>query len=112
MEKENSNNNKAHIGIDSELKDVKVGTHFFTCDLVNDSETGTSFDFKEYEVKAIKKKMGAPDFYEVIDVKYPKVVIKSDLSTGYFHSKKEAAQALVDSLKFIYESALTCLNKL
>lgn len=104
--------NGHHVGIDSELKEtIKVGDHFWTADLVND-ETGCNFDFKEYEVVKINKKIGKPDFYDIIDVRHPKVTIKSDLATGYFTEKVTAAEAMVDSLKQILEKAETALDQL
>ncbi len=94
--------NTAHVGIDSEI-DYKIGDHIFTADFVGGGENESKFDVKEFEIKDMKKILGKPNYYEIVDIRFPKSVIKSDLQTGFFKSAKEAAKAFLDSIDFIHD---------
>lgn len=94
--------NKAHLAIDSEIGDYKVGDHIFTADFGGDGTGKCSFEVKEYEIKKIQKVMGKNNYSEIFDIRFPKALIKTDLTTGYFKTEKEAKKAFLDSVEYIY----------
>lgn len=98
--------NTAHIGIDSEIgNSYKIGDHIFTADFCGHEDGNCDFDYKEYEIKKVQTKFGKKDYSEIIDIRFPKSIIKTDLKTGYFKTKKDAAKAFIDSIEFILNEA-------
>jgi hypothetical protein len=95
-------------------KEKKIGDHVFSADFVN--ENGKySFEIKEYEVKKIVAdnitKNKCNSYYEIIDLKFPKVNIKSDLKVGFFDTEKEAVIELVKSIKSVSDKAIDTIRE-
>lgn len=101
--KHDANENKASLSIESELRtDVKVGDHLFTAEFTS-TKGESSFNIKEFEVKAVRNLLkDKKNYFEIIDVRFPKATIKSDLETGYFRTPKEAAKAFLNMIEYIY----------
>ena len=102
--KHDANENKASISIESELRtDVKVGDHLFTAECTGTNNGKSSFTIKEFEVKAVHNLLkDKKNYFEIIDVRFPKAIIKSDLETGYFRTPKKAAKAFLNMIEYIY----------
>ena len=102
--KHDTNENKASISIESELRtDVKVGDHLFTAEFTGTTDGKSSFNIKEFEVKAVHNLLkDKKNYFEIIDVRFPKAIIKSDLETGYFRTPKAAAKAFLNMIEYIY----------
>lgn len=101
--KHDANENKASISIESELRtDVKVGDHLFTAEFTS-TNGKSSFNIKEFEVKAVRNLLkDKKNYFEIVDVRFPKATIKSDLETGYFRTAKDAAKAFLNMIEYIY----------
>lgn len=101
---------KESLGIISELNDYKVGDHVFTAEFGSDDGKNCAFKVIEFEIKKIVENTladGKPgkSYVEMTDVRFPKSIIKSDLKTGFFNSEKEAIDAFMESINFLYASA-------
>lgn len=102
--KHDANENKASISIESELRtDVKVGDHLFTAEFTGTNKGESSFNIKEFEVKAVHNLLkDKKNYFEIVDVRFPKAIIKSNLEIGYFRTAKDAAKAFLDMIEYIY----------
>lgn len=110
--------NSTALPISSEIdvKKLKVGDHVFSADFGTDSDNKIGFIFSEFEIKKIKKNHieGLENnlWFECFNVETPKVTFNTDLASGMFLSKEEAARAFVDTIKTISEMANVEYNKL
>lgn len=102
--KHDANENKASISIESELRtDVKVGDHLFTAEFTGTYNGKNSFNIKEFEVKAVHNLLkDKKNYFEIVDVRFPNAIIKSNLETGYFKTAKGAAKAFLNMIEYIY----------
>ena len=101
--KHDANENIASISIESELRtDVKVGDHLFTAEFTGTNNGKSSFTIKEFEVKAVHNLLkDKKNYFEIIDVRFPKAIIKSDLETGYLRTPERAAKAFLNMIEYI-----------
>ncbi|MCF0124946.1 MAG: hypothetical protein HUJ68_04200 [Clostridia bacterium] len=104
-----------NLGIDSNIGDYKVGDHIFAAEFgVFSEDEKPTFKILEYEIKKIIKSTvdGVDKSYaEIIDIKFPKVVIKSNLKSGFFKSGKEAAEEFISSMEYICTEAKKVYNE-
>ena len=73
------------------------------------------FDFKKYLAKNTHIEGLEVDeesvLAEIVDPKFEKVLIKTDISKGYFRSPKDAAQAFLQFSKDLYEAVQEAYDK-
>ena len=99
------------ICVESNLTELKPGTHIFSADFVSDDQ-GDRLEVKEFEfVKYIVgnntseieiNKDALPA--EIFDIRFPKIHSKTDISYGFFLTKEDAAKAFVDMITHIYKT--------
>lgn len=96
--------NTVSLGIDSTIVDYHKGDHIFSIDFGKDeNEEKPSFKVHEYEIKSIIQNQveGSDKYYKIVDIKHPKVEIKTNLKSGFFSSAKEAAEEFISSIEYI-----------
>jgi len=101
---------KSSICVESILNELKPGDHIFSADFVSD-DNGDRLEVKEFEfVKYIignntseieVSKNAIPA--EIFDIRFPKIHSKTDISHGFFLTKKDAAKAFMDMISHIYK---------
>lgn len=91
------------LGVSSNITNLSVGDKVYTSDFTFDGKK-EFFDTKTFIIDKINTShingVSTP-YYEMHDERFPKVVVKSDLKTGYFLSEQEAQKAFVDMIKEI-----------
>jgi len=100
----------------------KKGKSIFTVDFgQKENEEKPTFSFKEFKlVKMLDKNshiegieiLESSQLAEIYDVNFPNMPIKTDISTGFFLSKKKAAKEFISAYTFILKSAKSEYNYL
>lgn len=92
-----------------ELDSLKPGDHVFTADFACDVGEEPDFDVKEFEIKKVFKSTiednQVTTHVEMVDIRFPKSIIKHNLADGFFLSEKAACDGLLETLEYLYTKA-------
>jgi hypothetical protein len=99
-------------------KDLKIGDHIYYAEY--DSSEPDELKIKDLKIKEIYAKTGhiegvASDAFlcDLVDERFPKTTIrKTDISRGYYKTKKEAVEVFVEEFEKIYQACKNTLAKL